>query len=385
MKAAIISKMKVLFIVFWANDPQKGKVFIIFENKYSKMKKSFAIFLIFLLLPVVILAQGEKIPGKRSFTAVFYNTENLFDINDDPATADEEFLPSGAKQWNEERYNKKIKDLSSVLSDMGGDELPGLIGLCEIENRRVLVDLISSPSIKKGKYEIVHFDSPDERGIDVALLVKDGEFALTDSKPVPVALTQTPDDKTRDILYARLRGDDGMDYHVFVNHWPSRGPGNEESEPSRVSAALTLRKEIDLVLNKDNNARIIVMGDFNDEPTNRSVFQILNSNSKIKNVYYRELYNLMFDLHNSAGEGSISYKNLWQMFDQIIVSQSLLKKNEGYYLGINDGKVFRSEKLLTVEPASGETVLRRTYSGNTYTGGVSDHLPVFAKFRKDKE
>jgi endonuclease/exonuclease/phosphatase family metal-dependent hydrolase len=150
----------------------------------------------------------------------------------------------------------------------------------------------------------------------------------------------------------------------------------------RVMAALTLRREVDNILNIDNEAAILIMGDFNDEPTNRSIFQILNASNRMKNTHYRDLYNLMYDSHNIAGEGSITYNGVWQMFDQIIVSQSLLSKEGGYHVTFGAGKVFKGGNVLVKDPVTGDQVINRTYSGDKYLGGVSDHLPVYVLLEK---
>jgi predicted extracellular nuclease len=326
--------------------------------------------------------QGQT-SGKNGLTVMFYNVENLFDTSNDSLTADEEFLPQSAKKWNSEKYNKKITDLAQVISSVTEKELPVLVGLAEIENRKVLEDLASSPRLKKGNYGIVHFDSKDERGIDVALLYSKEEIELLDSKAIPVLFGKEIKDVTRDILYAkcRIKGDRIID--VFINHWPSRSPGQEESEMKRVMAALALRREVDNILNLDNEAAILIMGDFNDEPTNKSVFQILNATNKLKNQHYRDLFNLMYDSHNMNGEGSITYKDAWQMFDQIIVSQSLLSKGAGYHFTYGDGKVFKNGQVMIKDAVTGGQVMNRTYGGDKYLGGVSDHLPVFAILKKE--
>lgn len=343
--------------------------------------------LIILLAGIINTTIAQKdIPSPRnSLTIVFYNVENLFDISNDPNTADEEFLPKSPKNWNSEKYIKKITDLSQVLSSVNSKELPAFIGLAEIENRKTVEDLASSPALRKGKYGIVHFDSKDERGIDVALLYSQDDVELLDSKAIPVSFGKDIQDVTRDILYARCRIKGDNVYHIFVNHWPSRSPNEQESEIKRVMAAIALRKEVDNILNTDNSAHIIIMGDFNDEPTNKSVFQILNATNKRKNVHYRDLFNLMYDLHNTGNEGSITYKDNWQMFDQIIVSESVLTKGSNYYVSYGDAKIFKSDQVLAKDPVSGTLSISRTYDGNKYTGGSSDHLPVFVIMQKDKK
>jgi endonuclease/exonuclease/phosphatase family metal-dependent hydrolase len=347
------------------------------------MKK---IFVVTLFISVSLYINSQDLPSaKNSLTIVFYNVENLFDIVNDPARNDEEFLPESPKQWTGERYSKKISDLAKVLSSVNDKELPGLIGLAEVENKNVLEDLIAAQKLKKGKYGIVHFDSKDERGIDVALLYSKEEIEVIDSRAIPVVFGFDIQDVTRDILYAKCKLKDGDIYHVFVNHWPSRSPNEQDSEIKRVTAAIALRKEVDNILNFENEARIIIMGDFNDEPTNKSVFQILNATNKRKNFNYRDLYNMMYDPHNAANEGSITYKDNWQMFDQIIVSRALLNRSTGYSLSFGEGKVFRGGEVLTTDRVTKVTSINRTYGGNNYLGGVSDHLPVYVILKKDEK
>lgn len=336
-----------------------------------------------LLSPVLAFSQQDIPSAKNSMTVVFYNVENLFDTINNQAANDEEFLPGSTKQWNGIRYQKKINDLGSVLSSVNEKELPSFIGLAEVENSKVLQDLAASQKLKKGKYGIVHFESMDERGIDVALLYNQEEIELLESKPITVSFGKDIKDVTRDILYAKCRIKGDKTIYIFVNHWPSRSPDQEESEFKRVIAAVTLRKEVDNILNFDNDANIIIMGDFNDEPTNRSLLQMLNATNKLKNQDYRDLFNLMYDPHNVKSEGSITYKDTWQMFDQIIISKSMLRKGSGYYALVTDGKVFRNEKVVTKEQQSGATVINRTYAGEKYIGGVSDHLPVYVVLRKE--
>lgn len=347
------------------------------------MKHLLIIFLVISQLWNLSAQQEQSLSARNSMTVVFYNVENLFDTSDDPGAVDEEFLPTSLKQWNDERYKKKISDLGDVLTSINDKELPALIGLCEIENYKVLNDLASGQKLRRARYGIVHADSPDERGIDVALLYDPDEIEMIDSRPIQVSLGKDSEDKTRDILYAKCRIKGDRILHVFVNHWPSRSPNQEDSESKRIMAALTLRKQIDLILNNENDAAILVMGDFNDEPTNRSVMQILNATNKMKNQHYRDLYNLMYDPHNAKGEGSITFKENWQMFDQIIVSQSLLVKGSNFYALPSDGKVFKNEKVIAKDPVTGKSLIYRTYQGDNYTGGVSDHLPVFIVLRKE--
>jgi endonuclease/exonuclease/phosphatase family metal-dependent hydrolase len=191
-------------------------------------------------------------------------------------------------------------------------------------------------------------------------------------------------DVTRDILYVKGVTNDGKTCHIFVNHWPSRTTGAQESEIKRITAAVTLRKEVDNILNYENDAKILIMGDFNDEPTNKSLLQILNATNKRKNISNRDLYNLMYDIHNTGTTGTITFQNSWQVFDQIIVSPAFLRKGDGYYLNFDDGRIYSNESMLFTNPETGFKSPDRTYGGDTYYGGVSDHLPVYVILRKDE-
>jgi hypothetical protein len=191
--------------------------------------KAILTFILFISLHYYITAQVVS-PAKNNITVVFYNVENLFDIADDPATTDEEFTPGSPKNWNTEKYEKKIGDLAKALSSINDKVLPVIIGLAEVENNKVLGDLVNSPKLRKGDYGIVHYDSKDERGIDVALLYGKDDFKLIESKPIPVVFGFDIADVTRDILYVKGVTSDGKTCHVFVNHWPARTTGEQDSE-----------------------------------------------------------------------------------------------------------------------------------------------------------
>jgi predicted extracellular nuclease len=318
----------------------------------------------------------------REFTVVFYNVENLFDTADDPATEDDEFTPGSRLVWNQEKYEKKLNDLAHVLCSINPSELPEIIGLAEVENDKVLRDLTMTKQLKAGNYSIIHFDSPDVRGIDVALLYRPDEFTATDSKAIPVIFPFDSTETTRDILYVSGKTKNNEILYFFVNHWKSRSEGVQETEPRRIYTAITLRKEIDLIMNKDPNAKIIVMGDLNDEPTNRSIHEMLMANNKRKNTSPRELYNLMYDIHNIGNSGSYFFRGTWNMLDNLIVSQSLLNDKSGYHTDYEGGKIFKQDWMLYGDEKYKESVPNRTYGGPQYYGGISDHLPIYVTLRK---
>ncbi len=335
---------------------------------------------IVIILFVMFLGVAAEAKDPPRLTVMFYNTENLFDTVDDPATADDEFTPAGRKEWTQERYEKKLEDLAKVITDLLPKGLPDLIGLCEVENRTVLEELARTGRLKKIGYGIVHEESPDRRGIDVALLYNPDRFRYLSHRSMPIRF---PRDTTRvrDILYIKGRAGGEM-LHIFVNHWKSRSGGTRATEQKRIFSAVVLRRAVDSILNFEPQARIIIMGDFNDEPTNMSIMQILMAADKRKNTGRRDLYNLMYDMHNLHDTGTYSYKGSWLMLDQIIVSYPLLQDKNGWHTGYDGGHIFSEEWMLYDNPKAGRPVPNRTYAGPAYTGGISDHLPVYCSFEK---
>jgi endonuclease/exonuclease/phosphatase family metal-dependent hydrolase len=331
-----------------------------------------------LLIPV-LCACGASAPGPASpaggadavdigipqpwgpTQAVFYNVENLFDTKDDPATDDQDFLPTGELEWTEERYRHKLEQLANAIS-WTGNELPGIIGLAEVENAAVVKDLALTGALAQAPYTVVHFDSPDERGIDVALLVDDRRARVRRSEALPLVLAG---DHSRDILYAELERKSTPPLHVFVAHWPSRREGQRESEPKRMAAARVVRDRVDALLAKDPAAQILIMGDLNDHPEDRSVQEGLAASCDPKST--ADLFALMC-MDRQPGEGSHQYNGEWAYLDQFIVSQALLPH-------CREARAFNDPRLLFRHPKFGPSP-DKTYSGGRYKGGFSDHLPV---------
>ena len=257
-----------------------------------------------LLFAVSLFAQEEESIFKPA-RVIFYNTENLFDTINSPDTDDEEFLPQSKLQWNSEKYQTKLTHIAQVISSLCDTIEPLVIGLAEVENSKVLEDLIAQPALTKYNLKIVHHDSPDERGIDVALLYDSRLFSVKSSEPLAVRFDFEPNDRTRDVLYVN-----GMlgkqEVHVFVNHWPSRREGMAKSSPKREAAAQVVRQKVDAILADNPNAKIIIMGDFNDSPTDKSVKQILQAQTTYSPVDAQKLYNLSFNL-TRKGLGSHRY------------------------------------------------------------------------------
>ncbi len=315
-------------------------------------------------------AKVQKSGKIKELALAFYNVENLFDTIDDPFTADDEFTPGTEKDWNALRYNDKLSKLGNALSQ-GQSIQPALIGLCEIENRTVLEDLANTTGLNRGKYEIVHFDSPDQRGIDVGLLYAKGKIKVLNREALKVTLEET-DRPTRDILYVKCNIIKGPVLHVFVNHWPSRGGGEDETRPKRIAAATVLRKKIDSILKEDQEASILCMGDFNDYPVDQSIFEILGAEAMGAGT---ALVNMMNGLKENE-RGSYNYRGDWGFLDQIIVSRNLIDGSLPD-LKANTTKPYFSEDMLYIDQKYGDEKPNKTYGGSKYYGGFSDHLPVF--------
>ena len=339
------------------------------KYKLSFLKQISIIAFAFLLL---VSCSNGKYKKKRNLTVAFYNVENLFDTVDDPHKNDNEFLPGSKKKWTETRYTKKLEDLAKVLSSINKNELPEIVGLCEVENKKVLTDLVNTKYLSEGNYKIVHYESPDFRGIDCALIYRPDEFKVLKSFAVKVQFKDKPGYSTRDILYVKGKTKNRETLHIFVNHWPSRIGGVAKSEPRRVAVATILKSKIDSVLAESPKANIIVLGDMNDEPSNSSLAQVLGAQKP--GTQNSRLINLMYPVHENK-MGSYNYRGNWNMLDNIVVSESLLD-NKGFRCTPEKGFVFHKE-WMEYKNRKGEISPNRTYGGPNYYGGISDHFPVY--------
>lgn len=307
---------------------------------------------------------------------LFYNTENFFDTVDNQKTDDDDFLPSGSKRWTQERYYKKNINISSVINSIGS-KLPLIIGLAEIENKWIIKDLINSSLIRHGDYDFVHTDSPDERGIDVAFLYRKAYFSPTLTEVIKIILPD--DDKTRDILYIKGNFKDSDEWHIFVNHWPSRDGNWQKTAYKRNHVAKRLRSKIDDLLNIKTNSKILIMGDFNDYPSDISIREILKAVNN-NELGSDKFFNLSIDLEKK-GLGSYCYKGKWGMLDQMMISIGLYNKYKGYSIKNNRMYVFQDNSLFFHHKKYGKQP-NKTYGGKKYHGGFSDHLPVYLILEK---
>ena len=337
-------------------------------------------FFILLILSVGALSTqnvAHRIP------IAFYNVENLFDCNDD-ANDDAEFLPQGKREWTNERYQEKLNNIARVLGSIA-DNGAAVVGLAEVENRHVLEDLVRNPSIRKRNYSIIHYDSPDPRGIDCALLYDARVFRPKSSGVRFIALPDESPIPTRDILFATGTIENEV-FHFIVAHWPSRYGGDPASAGRRMVAAQTMRQVADSLLREYPGSKAILMGDFNDDPFDASVIEGLNLCQTIEETHAADLFSPMLSMYRQ-GAGTLAYKGEWNLFDIMAVSGNLLKKNtQGLHLYQDPEShqlayVFRRDYLLQQTPKHrGEPL--RTFAGGKYIGGYSDHLPVYLYLTK---
>ncbi|MFV0392510.1 MAG: endonuclease [Paludibacteraceae bacterium] len=324
-----------------------------------------------LFIPLSLQAQVEK----RNFKIVSYNVENYFDVVDDSLKADEEYLPGGMRGWNESKYYAKQANISKVIAAIGGWQPPALVALCEIESDQAMRGLTRMSPLKNLDYHYIQYESPDARGIDVALMYQRDQFKPFHSEPIPIAFSNTSY-KTRDILYVAgtvLATDDTL--HVFVCHWPSRLGGELESEDRRLQVAEHLRHKTDSIFRTIEKPNIVIMGDFNDYPSNTSILNTLGANPLNEEFATDKLYNLAFRLEEQ-GKGSHKFQGEWGMLDQIIVSGNLLNPQNSISTTVNDMHVFDADFLLEDDKAFLGKMPKRTYIGMRYQGGFADHLPV---------
>lgn len=318
----------------------------------------------------------KKKKSTQLHTIAFYNLENLFDTVEHRETLDDDFTPNGFKKWTPKRYKKKVYKLAKTISEIGLEstlKAPALIGIAEVENEVVIKDLINTEQLNKIDYGYVHYNSPDERGIDTALLYDKSHFEVVQSEPITLMVysTEGERDLTRDILYVygKLNGEK---VHVFVNHWPSRRAGANETDYKRMEAAKTLKGIMARIENEHMNPNYIIMGDFNDDPDSASIQKLMEATN---------LYNPMEKL-KSLERGSANYKRSWSLFDQIIVSHNFFNYEKGTH-SFTYANIF-DDKLLTEWKGKYKGTPYRTYAGRKYIGGYSDHFPVYIQLKYNK-
>ena len=325
----------------------------------------YGVFCFFISFPLLLFSQ-EK------FRIISYNVENLYDYENDPLTDDDAFTENGANQWTPAKYKKKLNNIAKAITAAGEWETPALIGLCEIENQRVVTDLLQKTQLRDNGYKFLHQDSPDLRGVDVALIYLPDKFKVIGEKYLRVVLKDRP---TRDILFASGIVPSGDTLHVFVNHWPSRYGGELESEENRIVAAETLRRVVDSLFQISMRSKIVIMGDFNDYPSNISLTEKLEAIREWETERDGKLYNLCAQFENKMGVGSHKFGGEWGMLDQFIVSGALLDKNVPFHTSKEYVHICKAPFLLKKDK-TGEAP-KRSFLGTFFVNGFSDHLPIY--------
>lgn len=316
----------------------------------------------------------------------FYNLENFFDPQDDPHKSDEDFTPDGNYRYTETVYQQKTEQLAYVLSRLGTETVPDgpvLIGVSEVENARVLENLVSRPSIQDRKYRFVHLEGPDVRGIDVALLYRPDYFRVLYARSlyVDLRLAGKKKGKTRDILHVCgiLAGDT---VHVLVNHWPSRRGGLAASAGSRAVAAGVCKSLTDSLLAANKYTRILIMGDFNDDPVNLSISRILDARDDRRKVTLHSLYNPWGSFFKK-GIGTLGYNDRWHLFDQILLSGAFLQSGKKQGWQYHKAEIFNRE-FLQNRFGKYKGYPHRSFRNRRWDNGYSDHFPVLVYLRKPR-
>jgi hypothetical protein len=346
--------------------------------------------LICLLSILAFFAKGQNLEKNKSYyiSAIgFWNVENLYDTLNDEWKNDEDFTPKGANAWNGKRYWIKIDRLSETISGIATDVTPdglAILGLCEIENKKVVLDIVASKRLKNRNYQVVHVEGPDARGVDPALIYNPVYFKLMKVVSYHVNLVTDSSHKTRDILV--VSGTFlGEPLSILVNHWPSRRGGELASRPNRNAAAKIARHIADSINIQNKAAKIIIMGDLNDDPLNECVKKHIGTYGDIHQITKDNYFNPMEKLYLN-GIGTLAWQDSWSLFDQIILNRNWVPMGGTAYntWQFYKAKIYNKD-FLKNEFGNYRGYPFRTYSGGTYTGGYSDHFPSFIVIAKEKE
>lgn len=344
------------------------------------MKKAF-------ILNLLLVAGFSAFSQKKDFKPIiisFYNLENFYDTLDNTMVSDEEFLPNGPRNYNTDIYFDKVNKLATVISQIGTEinaDGPAVLGVAEVENDTVLNDLVHNKLIEKRGYKIVHYDSKDVRGVDVGLLYNPKYFTVLASDKLFVQLPGGSKDSyfTRDVLWVKGMLD-GEIIHIYVNHWPSRVGGEVRSAPARAAAAMVCKHHMDSIAKVDGFQKVVIMGDLNDDPVSPSVAKVLSAKGEKENVMKGGLFNPWIEPYKK-GYGTLAYQDAWGLFDQILISYPWLDKGQ-------DGLFFYQQHIFNKEylvenKGRYKGYPMRTWDGNTYRGGYSDHFPTYIVFLKE--
>jgi predicted extracellular nuclease len=316
------------------------------------------------------------------FRIVSYNTENFYDPFNDSLTNDDDFTPEGSYHWTWDKFKEKQRKVYKVIAAVGGWELPDIMGFAEIENHFVMENLLNSTPLKWRDYGLVHKESPDKRGIDVALIYRKEKFRLLHQGFYKIQYPWDTTLTTRDIIYVKGVTNFNDTLHVFMNHWPSKYGGQTETDRNRKFVAGVLRSIVDSIFKTDKASNIIIMGDFNDEPDNDNLFSALKVKNEFDTIQYGKLYNLGWYMKNVKGMGSLKFQGKWGLIDQFIISGSLLMKSNSIYTTPDNAHVFNADFLSEKDETFIGSKPFRTSIGFKYNGGFSDHYPIYLDFFK---
>ena len=325
----------------------------------------------------IVFAQEER--SYKIHTLAFYNLENLFDTINDPLKNDEASPIMELAENQEAIYKKKVQNMARAVSDIGkelSNNTPAILGVAEIENRQVLVDLVNDPALLEKDYGIIHYNSPDGRGIDVGLIYQKAIFkpVSTSSHELKIYDDQSREPvKTRDqLLVSGMLEEDLI--HIIVNHWPSRRGGEARSSPKRMAAAKLSKRLVDSLQSVDPYAKIVLMGDLNDNPTNKSLKNGLKAKGLKEDIGLKDMYN-PYEKMYKKGLGTTAYREKWFLFDQILLTQPLLESEHSSYRYYKAG-IF-NKAYLTNKDGRYKGYPYRSFANGNFIGGFSDHYPVY--------
>lgn len=349
--------------------------FAVLNDILNMKKRLLTVLALFFAITCSITAQNDF----SKAVVGFYNLENLFDTINDPNKNDEQFLPEGSYQWTSQRYLQKLDRLSQVIADMM--KLEGglvVLGVSEVENEQVLLDLVATERLRPFGLKVCHHESPDRRGVDVSFLYNPARFRVIDTAAFPLVVPDQPEFISRDqwLMTGILDGSDTL--YILVNHWPSKSGGERRSLPGRLAAGSLSHDIATGILAKHPSAKIIIMGDLNDNPNSKAIMENLGTKTNTKNLTHNDLYNPMWKMYRD-GIGSYAYRDSWEMLDNIIISGGLVTPAKGYRY--QSAHVFRKSYLFT-KSGSYMDYPFRMYAGGVYQGGYSDHLPVYIILNK---
>ncbi len=350
--------------------------------------KHLKLYFTLLVLLSFFMSNGQEKKKFKIHTIAFYNLENLFDTINDPLKFDEASPIMEMSTNRQEVYKQKVSNMAKVVSEIGAEDThnsPAILGVSEVENRQVLVDLVNDPQLLNKDYGIIHFDSPDARGIDVALLYQKAIFAPLSSSKHELKIY---DDISKERVYTRdqllVTGKlDGEIIHVIVNHWPSRSGGEARSRSKRVAAAKLNKHIIDSLQSIDPYAKIFTMGDLNDDPTNASVKDVLKAENNKDKVKLKGIYNPYEDMFRKEGLGTTAYRDAWSLFDQILITKPLIEKDYSSFRFYKAG-IF-NKNYLTNKYGRYRGYPFRSFADGGFSGGYSDHFPVYVYVIKEIE